>query len=279
MSEIYAFSQHIFQNRAYRLTFFWLFEDTPTRNHPFSSQNERQQQNIHSGASSFCLDRTQIYMKSEHLAEAKRKGRSRGLPTIINYKDTIHSTTTTTTTTIILKSLTTHRHVSLTALDYSPLLWGNFLNNITIGFPHTPKPSPMTSGHHTSWSSDMKDNYSLVYLFLENHKVCECCPKTNQSPQKHHIQTKKMCPKCISVVWKTHLTSKRHIWTNTDIHKNWWFYYTSYLKHHMTTHRMCERCLRKSICHGLSPSTYIFRKHKVCECCPKTTQSHLKHHI
>ena len=27
-------------------------------------------------------------MKSEHLAEAKRKGRSRGLPTIINYKDT-----------------------------------------------------------------------------------------------------------------------------------------------------------------------------------------------
>ena len=89
MSEIYTFSQHIFQNRAYRLTFFWLFEDTPTRNHPFSSQNERQQQKISSGASSFCLDRTQIYMKSEHLAEAKRKWRSRSLPTIINYKDTI----------------------------------------------------------------------------------------------------------------------------------------------------------------------------------------------
>ena len=89
MSEIYTFSQHIFQNRAYRLTFFWLFEDTPTRNHPFSSQNERQQQNKPSGVPSFCLDRTQIYMKSEHLAEAKRKWRSRSLPTIINYKDTI----------------------------------------------------------------------------------------------------------------------------------------------------------------------------------------------
>ena len=56
----------------------------------------------------------------------------------------------------------THRDVSLPALDYSPLLWGIFFKNITIGFPHTPKPSPMTSGHHTSWSSDMKDNYSLV---------------------------------------------------------------------------------------------------------------------
>ena len=89
MSEIYTFSQHIFQNRAYRLTFFRLFEDTPTRNHPFSSQNQRQQQKDPSGGYSFCLDRTQIYMKSEHLAEAKRKGRSRGLPTIINYKDTI----------------------------------------------------------------------------------------------------------------------------------------------------------------------------------------------
>ena len=86
--KIYTFSQHIFQNRAYRLTFFLLFEDTPRRNHPFSSQNERQQQKDTSGAPSFCLDRTQIYMKSEHLTEAKRKGRSRGLPTIINYKDT-----------------------------------------------------------------------------------------------------------------------------------------------------------------------------------------------
>ena len=62
----------------------------------------------------------------------------------------------------------THRDVSFSAMDYSPLLWGTFLNNITIGFPHTPKPSPMTSGHHTSWSSDMKDNYSLV-----SRGVCE----------------------------------------------------------------------------------------------------------
>ena len=88
MSEIYTFSQHIFQNRAYRLTFFWLFEDTPTRNHHFSSQNKSQQQKNHSGVPSFCLDRTQIYMKSEHLAEAKRKTRSWPLLTIINYNDT-----------------------------------------------------------------------------------------------------------------------------------------------------------------------------------------------
>ena len=45
----------------------------------------------------------------------------------------------------------------------TPHFCGGFLlKNITIGFSHTPKPSPMTSGHHTSWNSDMKDNYSLV---------------------------------------------------------------------------------------------------------------------
>ena len=89
MSEIYAFSQSKWSQREYRSTFFWLFEDTPTRNHHFSSQNKSQQQNNTSGASSFCFDRTQIYMKSEHLTEAKRNLRSWTLPTIINYKDTI----------------------------------------------------------------------------------------------------------------------------------------------------------------------------------------------
>ena len=88
MCKIYTFSQHIFQTRAYRLTFFWLFEDTPTRNRPCSSQNELQQQKHFPGVASFCLDRTQIYMKSEHLAEAKRKGRCCLLLTIINYNDT-----------------------------------------------------------------------------------------------------------------------------------------------------------------------------------------------
>ena len=60
----------------------------------------------------------------------------------------------------------THRDVLFSAMDYSPLLWGIFLKNITIGFPHTPKPSPMTSGHHTSWNSDMKDNHSLVSIIF-----------------------------------------------------------------------------------------------------------------
>ena len=81
-------SQSKWSQREYRSTFFWLFEDTPTRNHHFWSQNKSQQQKVTSGVPSFCLDRTQIYMKSEHLAEAKRNLRSRGLPTIINYKDT-----------------------------------------------------------------------------------------------------------------------------------------------------------------------------------------------
>ena len=45
----------------------------------------------------------------------------------------------------------------------TPHFCGGFLlKTTTIGFSHTPKPSPMTSGHHTSWNSDMKDNYSLV---------------------------------------------------------------------------------------------------------------------
>ena len=45
----------------------------------------------------------------------------------------------------------------------TPHFCGGFLlKNTTIGFSHTPKPSPMTSGHHTSWNSDMQDNYSLV---------------------------------------------------------------------------------------------------------------------
>ena len=74
--------------------------------------------------------------------------------------------------------LNTHRDVSLSAMDYSPLLWGTFLNNITIGFSHTPKPSPMTSGHHTSWSSDMKDNHSLV-----SRGVCE-----NRFVIDYHLQ-------------------------------------------------------------------------------------------
>ena len=58
-------------------------------------------------------------------------------------------------------------------MDYSPLLWGIFLKNITIGFPHSPKPSPMTSGHHTSWNSDMKDNHSLVSRETERERERE----------------------------------------------------------------------------------------------------------
>ena len=57
----------------------------------------------------------------------------------------------------------------------TPHFCGGFLlKNTTIGFSHTPKPSPMTSGHHTSWNSDMKDNHSLVSIhekriFIDYH--------------------------------------------------------------------------------------------------------------
>ena len=135
MSEIYTFSQHIFQNRAYRLTFFWLFEDTPTRNHHFSSQNKSQQQKNRSGASSFCLDRTQIYMKSEHLAEAKRKARSRALPTIIYYKET----TTFNNNNNLYEWSGSSFEFHTTELRLHPSLGKVF--NSRFGSAHTPKPT------------------------------------------------------------------------------------------------------------------------------------------
>ena len=148
--KIYTFSQHIFQNRAYRLTFFLLFEDTPRRNHPFSSQNERQQQKDTSGAPSFCLDRTQIYMKSEHLTEAKRKGRSRGLPTIINYKDT-------TTFNNFIRGFGPTSCLERTPLGLFPhKRGGKDIMGMLVLLPH-PASRPMWSGHSTSWNSAMKE--------------------------------------------------------------------------------------------------------------------------
>ena len=111
-----------------------------------------------------------IASESDGFNESKRSEASPDPSSIIiNNKKQQHSTTTT----IILTDLSTHRDVSLTALDYSPLLWGIFLKNITIGFPHSPKPSPMTSGHHTSWNSDMKDNHSLVSRETETERERE----------------------------------------------------------------------------------------------------------
>ena len=136
MCKIYTFSQHIFQNRAYRLTFFWLFEDTPTRNHHFSSQNKSQQQKDPSGGYSFCLDRTQIHMKSEHLTEAKRKGRSRGLPTIINYKDT---TTFNNNNNNLYEWSGSSFEFEPTELRLHPSLGKVF--NSRFGSAHTPKPT------------------------------------------------------------------------------------------------------------------------------------------
>ena len=73
----------------------------------------------------------------------------------------------------------------------TPHFCGGFLlKTTTIGFSHTPKPSPMTSGHHTSWNSDMKDNYSLV-----SRGVNDFFHRLSTSPS--YVQK---APKCVSVV-------------------------------------------------------------------------------
>ena len=135
MKNIFVFTA-FFSDRAYRLTFLWLFEDTPTRNHPFSSQNQLQQQNKPSGVPTFCLDRTQIYMKSEHLAEAKRKGRSCPLLTIINYNDT---TTFNNNNNNLYEWSGSSFEFEPTELRLHPSLGKVF--NSRFGSAHTPKPT------------------------------------------------------------------------------------------------------------------------------------------
>ena len=116
------------------MTFFWLFEDTPTRNHPFSSQNQLQQQKHSPGVPSFCLDRTQIYMKSEHLAEAKRNVHSWPLLTIINYNDT-----TTFNNNNLYEWSGSSFEFHTTELRLHPSLGKVF--NSRFGSAHTPKPT------------------------------------------------------------------------------------------------------------------------------------------
>ena len=146
MSEIYTFSQHIFQNRAYRLTFFWLFEDTPTRNHPISSQNQLQQQTSWIWDPRFGLDRTQVYMKSEHLAEAKRNSRSWPLLTIINYNDT----TTFNNNNNLYEWSGSSLNSNPPSLDYTPP-WGKFLA-LDLEVP-TPRNPPYEDHHHHEFLS------------------------------------------------------------------------------------------------------------------------------
>ena len=135
MSEIYTFSQHIFQNRAYRLTFFDFLRTLPRETILFQAKTNCNNKRSCSGAPSFCLDRTQIYMKSEHLAEAKRNLRSRGLPTIINYKDT----TTFNNNNDLYEWSGSYFEFEPTELRLHPSLGKVF--NSRFGSAHTPKPT------------------------------------------------------------------------------------------------------------------------------------------
>ena len=74
-------------------------------------------------------------MKSEHLAEAKRKGRSRGLPTIINYKDT----TTFNNNNNLYEWSGSSFEFEPTELRLHPSLGKIF--NTRFGSAHTPKPT------------------------------------------------------------------------------------------------------------------------------------------
>ena len=117
-------------------------------------RKQTQQQKNPSGTYSFYSSNLKTASESAVFYKTKRSVASPAPSTIINYNKEI----------IIFNS----HGLECSSMCYSlqwttPHFCGGFLlKNTTIGFSHTPKPSPMTSGHHTSWNSDMKDNSSLV---------------------------------------------------------------------------------------------------------------------
>ena len=120
-------------------------------------RKQSQQQNNASETSSFYSSNWNTASESPGFNKTKRNAASPAPSSIIiNNKETI-----------------TFNNNNSHGLEYSSMCYslqwttphfcgGFLLKTTTIGFSHTPKPSPMTSGHHTSWNSDMKDNYSLV---------------------------------------------------------------------------------------------------------------------
>ena len=47
------------------------------------------------------------------------------------------------------------------------------------------------------WESSTKTDFSVIHIFWENHKLCECCPKALTSHRRHHIQTCRMCERVL----------------------------------------------------------------------------------
>ena len=128
------------------------------------SENRPQQQKNASGTSSFYSSNLKTASESPVFYNTKRSVASPAPSTIINYNKEI----------IIFNNNNNNNNnnspwIGILIVMCSYLKWttphfcgGFLLKTTTIGFSHTPKPSPMTSGHHTSWNSDMKDNHSLV---------------------------------------------------------------------------------------------------------------------
>ena len=117
-------------------------------------RKQTQQQNNAPETYSFYSSNLNTASESPGFNNTKRTVASPAPSTIINYNKEI----------IIFNSHGLEYSSMCYSLQWTtPHFCGGFLlKNTTIGFSHTPKPSPMTSGHHTSWNSDMKDNYSLV---------------------------------------------------------------------------------------------------------------------
>ena len=120
-------------------------------------RKQTQQQKNPPGTYSFYSSNLKTASESPGFNNTKRTVASPAPSTIINYNKEI----------ITFNNNNSHG-LECSSMCYSlqwttPHFCGGFLlKTTTIGFSHTPKPSPMTSGHHTSWNSDMKDNSSLV---------------------------------------------------------------------------------------------------------------------
>ena len=165
------------------------------------------------------------------------------------------------------------------------------------------------------WESSTKTDFSLIHIFLENHKLCECCPKALTSHRRHHIQTCRMCErvlrkpifhcflwfdkntKCVSVARK----HTKAIWSiisrQTECVRGFYenrFFIDSYIfRKPQSVWVLFENSLkpseasyvdRQNVWEGSTKIDFssiitFLENHKVCECCPKTLQSHQKQHI
>ena len=73
-------------------------------------------------------------------------------------------------------------------------------HRIALDTYHIPLPSESEASYRDTqnvWESSTKTDFSLIHIFFESHKLCECCPKALQSHRRHHIQTCIMCERVL----------------------------------------------------------------------------------